>query len=88
MEHTYIISYDIKGSDGYDDLFDAIKKYPGWAHITESTWAITTEDTHTEVRDNLGAHLPKGSRLLVVRSGSAAAWRNTICSNEWLKKNL
>ncbi len=88
MKHTYIISYDLKGSEGYEDLFEAIKEYSGWARITESTWAIVTEENHTEIRDNLGSYLPKGSRLFVVRSGSVAAWRNTICSNDWLKKNI
>jgi hypothetical protein len=88
MKHTYIISYDLKGSNGYDELFEAIQSYSGWAHITESTWAVVTEDSHSEIRDHLKSYLPKGSRLFVVRSANVAAWSNTICSNEWLKKNI
>lgn len=88
MKHTYIISYDVEGSDGYEELFEAIKSYPGWAHITESTWGIVTEDSHTEIRNHLKSILPKGSRLMVVRSAGVAAWSNPICSNEWLKKNI
>lgn len=88
MKHTYIISYDLKGSDGYENLHKKIKEYSAWAHITESTWAVITEDSHKEIRDNLKACMSKDSRLFVVRSAQVAAWSNTICSNEWLKKNV
>ena len=86
--NCYLISYDMAEGGDYEELFAAIKAYRAWAHITESTWAIVTGDGHKEIRDKLGQHLPKGSRLLVVKSGTAAAWRNVLCRNEWLKKNL
>lgn len=88
MKHTYIVSYDLKESADYEPLYDALKSYSAWAKITESSWALITEDSHTEIRDNLKQHLAEGSRLFVVRSAKVAAWSNTICSNEWLKKNV
>jgi hypothetical protein len=88
LMNCYIISCDMAEGGDYDALFDAIKSYRIWAHITESTWAVVTDDDHKEIRDNLEQYLPKGSRLFVVKSGTAAAWRNVICRNEWLKKNL
>ena len=84
----YIISYDMVENGDYTSLIDAIKAYGTWAHITESTWAIVTEKSHTDVRDDIGLYLPKGSRLFVVKSGTAAAWRNVICRHQWLKENL
>lgn len=88
MERCYIISYDM--AEGGDDnaLYDAIKDYGTWAHITESTWAVVTECSAKDVRDDLDTYLPEGSRLFVVKSGIEAAWRNVICSNEWPKRNL
>jgi len=86
-ENTFIISYDLHDGN-YEELINAIKSYGTWAHITESTWAIVTSKEATEVRDDLNEHLPEGSRLLVVKSGSVAAWNHVICSNKWLKKNL
>ena len=88
MERTYIITYDMAEGGDYEDLYEAIKEYGTWAHINESTWAIVTEDKAKEIRDYLTEYLPQGSRLFVVKSGTAAAWRNVICSNEWLKNNL
>ncbi len=88
MKDCYIISYDMADGGDYEDLFTAIKAYGTWAHVTESTWAIVSADGQKSIRDNLERFLPEGSRLFVVKSGTAAAWRNVMCSNEWLKKNL
>ena len=87
---TYIISYDIVDGEGddYTELIDRIKAYGPWAHITLSTWAISTEKSASDIRDELEKLLPEGSRLFVVRSGGAGAWRNVFCKNAWLKKWL
>lgn len=84
---TYIISYDNSGEE-YESLHNSIKSYSTWAHITESTWAVATTQSASQVRDKVGKHLPSGSRLFVVKSGVEAAWRNVICKSEWLKNNL
>lgn len=87
---TYIISYDLRNgsADDYEGLYDAIKAYGTWAHITESTWAVATTESAKEIRQYLAEFLGKGSRIFVVRSGTEGAWRNVICRNEWLKKWL
>ena len=84
----YIISYDLVKERKYEKLYEAIKTYDNWAKITESTWAVITDETAKEVRDHLSQHIDGDDRLIVVRSGGEAAWKNTICSNEWLQKNL
>jgi hypothetical protein len=90
MKKTFIISYDLKNAsdEDYENLYDAFKEYGTYAHITESTWAIVTTEKAKEVRNKFVELVPKGSSLIVVKSGGIAAWRNTICSNEWLKKHL
>jgi hypothetical protein len=88
MNTTYIISYDVAKGGQYEPLINAIKAYGTWAHITESTWAVVTSKEATQIRDNLIKFLPEGSRLIVVKSGTEAAWGDVLCSNDWLKKNL
>lgn len=85
---TYLISYDMAKGGDYDALYGAIKAYGTWAHITESLFAVKSASTAKEIRDNLAQHLPAGSRLIVVKSGTEGAWTNVICRNEWLKKHL
>ncbi|MCA9591394.1 MAG: hypothetical protein KC657_39130 [Myxococcales bacterium] len=85
---TYIISYDLSEDADYAEVIAAIKAYGTWAHITQSTWAVKSSESAVEIRDNLAALMPDGSRLFVVKSGSGAAWRNVMCKNTWLKEHL
>jgi hypothetical protein len=84
----FIISYDLPAGGDYADLIAAIKAYGRWAHITKSTWAVVTEAGAPEVRDHLDAYIPAGGRIFVVKSGREAAWRNCMCSDEWLKARI
>lgn len=86
---TYIISYDLKKpGQNYEKLYEAIKSYGTWAKINESLWAVVTTSTAVQIRDKLLAHIDSNDRLFVIKSGVEAAWRNSICKNEWLKEHL
>lgn len=86
--NTYIISYDMAEDGDYTALIDKIKSYRYWAHITESTWAILSYKSASDIRDDLADHFSIGSRLIVVQTAHIAAWMNTKCSNKWLEKNI
>ena len=72
----------------YSTLIDHIKSYGTWAHLTESTWAVLSNNTASSVRDDILQYLSPNSRLVVIQSANIAAWSNPLCSNEWLKKNV
>ena len=84
-----IIEYDLRqpGRD-YDALYEAIKSYGKWAHITESTWFIKTDATCVQIRDKLLSIMDSNDRLFVGELSGVAAWHNTICDSDFLKKNL
>ena len=84
----YIISYDLRRNRNYDALYDAIKSYPKWARIVESTWAVVTSKSAVQIRDHLIQVLDDDDRVFVVKSGAEAAWRNVRCRDKWLKDNL
>ena len=85
----YIISYDLSvPGRNYDSLYEAIRAYRTWAHINQSVWAVVTTQSAVQVRDNLSKHLDQNDRIFVVKSGVEAAWRKSICKNEWLKEHL
>lgn len=85
---SYVISYDLPEGSEYQPLIDRIKQYGTWAHVTQSTWVVVTEDTAKTIRDALNAFIPEGGRLLVVQSAHIAAWNNAMCTNDWLQKNI
>lgn len=90
----YIISYDLSQKNGenrnddYKKIREAIETYGIWAKITESCYAVVSDKKSTEVRDHLKSFLNTSDRIFVVKSAGIAAWSNTICKSEWLKKNL
>lgn len=88
-EHCYIISYDLTSPGrNYDDLYKAIKSYPYWGKLTESTWAIVTSQTYVQIRDNLKVHIDENDKLIVIQSGRVAAWTKILASDNWAKTNL
>lgn len=85
--HCFIISYDLcSPHKKYEELYDIIKGYPNWGHLTESTWAIVTSDSYVEVRDKLWKAMDSNDRLIVIQSGRSAAWSNVLANNEWVKQ--
>ncbi len=85
----YIVNYDLRkpGRD-YTDLYDKIKSYSTWAHITESMWAVVSSKTAHEIYDDLAQVIDSNDALFVVRSGREATWHNVLCPSQWLKDNL
>lgn len=86
---SMIIEYDLRSPGrNYDSLYKAIKAYGVWAHITESTWFIKTNESCAQVRDKLLTHMDSNDRIFVAALTGVAAWRNVLCSSEYLKTNL
>ncbi|EJY8894334.1 CRISPR-associated protein Cas2 [Escherichia coli] len=85
---AYIISYDLVKNEDYEPIFEKIKSFGLWAKVVESTWVVVTDLSCIDIRDGLASVVDSSSRIFVVQSAGAAAWRNSICSNEWLKTNL
>ncbi len=84
-----IVEYDLRQPDrNYDALYNAIKGYGTWAHVTESTWFIKTDETCVQVRDKLMELMDNNDRLFVGELSGTAAWHNTICKGQFLKDNL
>ena len=88
-QHCYIVSYDLcrPGRD-YSSLYRAIKFFPGWGKLTESTWAIVGPGSAVQIRDYLMQFIDANDRLVVILSGREAAWTKLLASNDWLRNNL
>lgn len=84
---TYIITFQTSLQDK-TQVENAIKTHRGWAKLSDNAWAVLTNRKAKEIRDIVLSKLNAGDRLIVVRSGTEAAWSNLVASNDWLKKNL
>ncbi len=89
---TLLISYDLVGteetSQDYEDLIAAIEAYGTYAKVNKSVWIIRTNNTVSQVFDDLRQHMDGNDRLFVIRTYREAAWTNALCTNDWLQKNL
>jgi hypothetical protein len=84
----YIISFDLVKKGDYEELYKSIKSYKKWAHITESTWSIVTDNTAEQIVDDLKKFMDPEDILFVIKSGEEADWFNVFCKDEWLYHNL
>ena len=84
----YIITYDLsKPGRNYGDLYKRIKSYSTWAKITESSWAVSTDRTAEQIRDNLKEALDSNDKLLMGLLGRSAWSGLTKELTDWLKEN-
>lgn len=87
--HCYIVSYDLcQPNRDYTGLYTALKSFPQWGRLTESTWAIVTDKDHIEIRNFLTRYVDRNDRLIIILSGKSAAWTKVLAPNEWVKSNL
>lgn len=90
----YIITCDLQSKEGedivdkYNSLFEKIKSYDFWMHISNFTWAIITTGDAEGVRNDLFEVLDEEDTLFVIKSGAEAAWVNVHCDNKHLKEYL
>ena len=88
--HCYIVSFQARQRVTRDALRERMKTYSSYCPINATCWALMSDKKAAEVRDDLKIALERGDRIFVVRSGTEAAWRNSISQShsDWLKKNL
>jgi len=84
-----IVTYDLCAPNrDYTDLINAIKSYPGWARICESSWLIVSDRSCVAIRDHLKSYIDSNDRIFVASLTGEAAWYNVICDPNYLKQNL
>jgi hypothetical protein len=86
----YIVSFEVDQEATRTQVRERLKTFGGYCPINHTCWAITSDKKATEVRDLVAEVLQPGDRIIVIRSGTEAAWRNAFGpkNTEWLKKNL
>lgn len=87
---VYIISYDLQApTQRYDALTARIKAYPNWACLGGSVYMIETNESHVQVRDNLGQEIDGNDKLFVAKVSAPAAWKGYSQEvTDWIKAKL
>lgn len=86
---TYIVTFDVDDEKSIKKIEQALTNFGFYCPIHSNAWAICSNKSAIEVRDEVGLVIESG-RIFVIRSGTEAAWYNSYGekNDEWLKKNL
>lgn len=86
----YIVTIETASDEVREKVRQRLKAYGIFCPIHKYCWAIVTEQKASEIRDHVAEVMGSADRLFVIRSGTAAAWRNSYGpqNSEWLKKHL
>jgi hypothetical protein len=88
---TYVVTFEIADKTRLSLLEERLKSESGYyCPIHENAWAVQSEKTAAQLRDELMKITTNPDRLFIIKSGIEAAWTNTYGekNSEWLKKYL
>lgn len=83
--NSYIVC--LEGSDSeFLKINKLLESYSSKAQIMKGSWIIVTDDTPTDIRNYIASEFV--GRIAIFKTDRAAAWRNVMCDNNWIKDNL
>ena len=90
VKKCYVVTFEVGNEATRREVRGRLKGYGTYCPITKYCWGIVTEQTASQIRDNIKEALEPTDRVFVVRSGTEAAWNNSYGpkNNSWLKKHL
>ncbi len=86
---VYLITYDLKkpGQD-YSGLLKEIKKFSSWARLSESSYAVETNQTPETVCNTLRRHMDANDNIYVINLKRPYSGFGPQEVNDWLEKKL
>lgn len=87
---THIITYDLKKEPtkhDYKGFYEYIKKLP-WARLSESSYAIKTNDSPDTIFKALKAHIDSNDWVLVLTLTNPHCGQHSKQVIDWLATNL
>lgn len=85
---TYIVTYDLNNESQRPPIVQAIKAYKTWARLSESSYAIVTEHSPSQVYDYLKKYLDNDDQLYVITLHKPYAGQGSQEVNNWLEQHL
>jgi len=86
-----LITYDLKketNSKDYEGIIGIIKKTGDWARLSESSYAVQTEETPKSLYDQLTKFLDNNDKLMVVTFSKPYFGRHSQAVIDWLAARM
>jgi len=87
---SYIVAYDLhQQGQNYDCIHKKLQAYGTYWHMQDSVWVLVTDQSTTQIRDNLLSCLDSNDKLFVGRLSGDAAWFGYPDNvTQWLQTSL
>ncbi|MCB4825522.1 hypothetical protein [Roseicella aerolata] len=85
---TYLVTYDLKREVVRPKIVDAIKRWGAWAKLSESSYAIATQQTPQAVYQALSHLLDDNDQLYVITLTKPYSGQGPVQVNDWLENKL
>lgn len=88
--NTYVVIFQIAEKQNRDKLRLKLRDLESYCPLSNTAWAIVSEKSAADLRDDFGQIITKPDRLYVLELKGSGAWRNAISKehSDWLKANL
>lgn len=86
--YTYVVTYDLNKPGQNYELREHLKENYNWAMLSESSYAIETTKTCSEVFNDLENFIDKNDTLYVVTLKKSFYGQGADEVNKWLEKHL
>lgn len=81
---SYLICYELVNNTSEESIIVKLKSFGVWGRVIGNTWLIQSDKNFVTIRDEIAECMGDNDRLLVVQTANHAAWKDVLCSNEWL----
>jgi hypothetical protein len=86
---VYLVTYDLhKPGNNYADILEQIKRSPGWAKLSESSYAISTQETVDIAYKRIHAKVDDNDTLYMITLRKPWNGRGPKNVNDWLDTHL
>lgn len=85
----FIITYDLRAPGrNYNDLYAALKSFPAWAQVAESSWVVHSNSNSSGIHDYIKRTVDANDRVFVARLTGEAAWNSAISPEDQVRRAL
>jgi hypothetical protein len=83
-----LVTYDLnKAGQDYEGFYKIIKSY-AYAKLSESSYAVQTDESSAKLYEKLFSHIDKNDRLYIITLKKPYSCFGLPDVNNWLDKNL
>ena len=85
---SYLVTYDLNKETKRPDILTDVKAFGGYAMLSESSYAITSNLTADAIFQALSKHLDSNDSCYVIHLDRPYSGQGPIKVNEWLEAHL